>query len=381
MQKFIPFLLLLFVVKLASAQGQLQLFDRDGQHIVNGEQLFVWVEDLNQEAVSVEYFIRNNSNTDMTLKCVRTIHTEVAGSYNYFCALGVCWGPAVDEADAYLVEANTTLPEDNPFSGHYNAVGNAGTTEISYKFYNVDNPNDSISFTVKYSDTNVATNSLKLYDINDQEIMDGANLQVNVEDLIADETVSPEFFIRNDSDLAMDLYCQRTILENVEETSNYFCALGECLAPFSDITSRVFTLDANTTISEENPFSSHYTANGNPGVAKFHYRFFDANNIYDEFSLTVEFDGSVGLNDMVESAVVSAYPNPANDLVVFNIENQDFANSQLVIYDALGSIIVSINTGSNQQISWSASNLPNGVYFYRLEKDNLKGASSKLIIQ
>jgi hypothetical protein len=89
----------------------------------------------------------------------------------------------------------------------------------------------------------------------------------------------------------------------------------------------------------------------------------------------------VGLNDIVESAVVSAYPNPANDLVVFNIENQDFANSQLVIYDALGSIIVSINTGSNQQISWSASNLPNGVYFYRLEKDNLKGASSKLIIQ
>lgn len=380
MKKILLFIVIVFTVQFANAQGKLQLIDHNGQYITNGQKLFVFVEDITGTTVSNEYFIKNNSSEDINIKCVRNVISAVEGSMNTFCALGSCYPPDANESNEYLLTANTIIPDDYPFSADYYANGNPGTTEIVYKFYNVDNQTDTISFSVTFSDTDVIENSLQLFDAEGNEMTYGFDQEVSVEDLDL-ETVSPEYFIRNNSDKDLNLMCKRTVLENIEGSENYFCTLGTCLPPSGDLAGPAI-ITANTTSGADDPFSTHYTANGFSGKTKIHYRFFDQNNEFDEFSFTITFDGTTGINSVLTSqADLSATPNPATNYINLNIQGLDMAHANLMIYNAVGELVMVVPSidESSQTIDVSALNA--GIYLYRLEGDQKMSKTSKLLIQ
>lgn len=366
------FLLLILVTTLSlpflNAQGNIQLFDHNGNYVTNGQRLSVYVEDVNAfEVISEEYFIRNNSSEDMNIKCVRDVLYAVEGTNNSFCAMGLCYTPSVDETpSAYLLTANTTIASEFPFSAHYSPNGIAGTTEIAYKFYDVENPNDSISFSIQFSEVEVTQNSLQLFDSEGNQISYGTDIEVSVDDL-GSLTDSHEYFIRNNSDRELTLLCKRTVLENVEGNDNYFCALGACLPPDGDVAGPQ-VVDANTTVPEDDPFSSHYLANNNPGKTKLHYRFYDQNNEFNEFSFTVTFDGTTGLHQMPASETrIAMFPNPAQDFVNLNISELDIPNAYLMLYNTLGELVMSVPVNQNGMQKIDVSSLVKGVYLYRLE--------------
>lgn len=95
--------------------------------------------------------------------------------------------------------------------------------------------------------------------------------------------------------------------------------------------------------------------------------------------------------DFLESIVITAisenatnenrvkiYPNPFTSLTTFELPNS--ASSQLVISDALGRTVKTLNTNSDK-IQLSSEGLANGLYFYRVSSNGKQIDAGKLIIQ
>jgi hypothetical protein len=94
-----------------------------------------------------EWPVTNISNTSISLKCSRSVVSEIAGTSNYFC-WGVCFG----ETTNVSLIAQTILPSDtnHTFYAHYKPLGNPGETLITYCFFNTANPTDQACQTVSF---------------------------------------------------------------------------------------------------------------------------------------------------------------------------------------------------------------------------------------
>jgi len=87
-----------------------------------------------------------------------------------------------------------------------------------------------------------------------------------------------------------------------------------------------------------------------------------------------------GINDLRGiSDMISIYPNPTSDKLELKIGGNINAESNLVIYNMLGSIVKSEKITANKQII-ELSNLTNGVYILVVKSDKFTG-SQRLIIQ
>jgi hypothetical protein len=94
-----------------------------------------------------EWPVTNISSNTISLKCSRSVISEVAGTSNYFC-WGVCFG----ETTNVSVISQTILPSDtnHTFYAHYKPLGNPGETLINYCFFNTANPSDQACQTVSF---------------------------------------------------------------------------------------------------------------------------------------------------------------------------------------------------------------------------------------
>jgi hypothetical protein len=94
-----------------------------------------------------EWPVTNISNASISLKCSRSVVSEIAGTSNYFC-WGVCFG----ETTNVSLISQTILPSDtnHTFYAHYKPLGNAGETLITYCFFNTANPSDQACQTVSF---------------------------------------------------------------------------------------------------------------------------------------------------------------------------------------------------------------------------------------
>lgn len=367
----------------ATAESSLQLFDHEGGEITNGSNIDVIVDDLSiVEAVSPELFVKNNADVDIDLKCLRTVIQDVEGTMNYFCALGTCLAPHISETpNTYTVPANSQVAEEGVFSAHYMPLNIAGTAVFSYKFYDVNNTNDTISFTVTFIGEQQASGpSMQLFTADQTEIMNGHIFEVNIDDLNG-EIESPDLFVKNNSDSDINVLVRRDIISEVEGSLNYFCALGTCLSPEIDELTREYLLESGTTVGEEGVFYAHYSPMGNEGLTKIRYKFFNNDDATDTISFEVHFDAAQGLSDLDNQNKITVYPNPATHSVHFNLENVNVQNARLVLYNAVGKETLSKFVFNSKTISLDISELPRGVYLYRLEGDFEMSKTFKLVIQ
>lgn len=365
------------------SQASLQLFDHDGAEIINGSNIDVVVEDLSvAEAVSPELFVKNNADVDLNIKCVRTIIQDVDETMNYFCALGTCLAPQVDETpNPYTVPANSMLGEDGVFSSHYMPMNMPGTAIFSYQFYDVNNTNDTISFSVTFIGEEQASDpSMQLFTLDGTEIVNGHIFEVNIDD-VNGEIESSELLVKNNSDNDINIRVRRDIIEEVEGSVNYFCVFGTCLSPEIEESSRDFMLTSGTTVGEGDVFYGHYSPMGNAGTTKISYKYFNVEDANDTISFEIHFDAAQGINDLVANSKISAFPNPANSFVEFNMDNIDIEKANLILYNAVGKEIISIPVNNESLIHLNISDLPKGVYLYRLEGNSKMSKTSKLIIQ
>lgn len=87
--------------------------------------------------------------------------------------------------------------------------------------------------------------------------------------------------------------------------------------------------------------------------------------------------------------VYQNYPNPFNSKTIikfdipFNPKNE-ISNVTFIVYDILGQEIYKLNQkhrAGTYQVEWDASNFSSGIYFYRLNKDNIQITKKMVIIK
>ena len=108
------------------------------------------------------------------------------------------------------------------------------------------------------------------------------------------------------------------------------------------------------------------------------------NNIYsvDLSTWIVDMNTSIGnLVSGTSTNKVSAFPNPANDKVSFQISGSERSNSSIQLFDIAGNKIREARMSSvTGLLMIETADLPGGVYFYRLFQNNQAIQTQRLIV-
>lgn len=141
--------LLLFSMILLSAGtlfAQNILIYHHGTAVPNDGDIYVW-GDFNS-LIEVHLAVKNNTSSVMDIKVKKIEQSIIAGSMNYFCWTE-CYAPFI-----FLTPDSMRFPAGHTdsvsFTADYMALGNAGTSEVSYVFFNNNNPNDSTSVNIHF---------------------------------------------------------------------------------------------------------------------------------------------------------------------------------------------------------------------------------------
>ena len=98
--------------------------------------------------------------------------------------------------------------------------------------------------------------------------------------------------------------------------------------------------------------------------------------------IAIENNGSVTPD---EFGLSQNYPNPFNPVTVINYQLPIASNVKLSVYDALGKSVGVLVDGSMNagyhKVEWDASNLPSGVYFYRIEAGAFVSEKKMILIK
>ena len=97
---------------------------------------------------------------------------------------------------------------------------------------------------------------------------------------------------------------------------------------------------------------------------------------------TVAMDAFLGINatavtseqSIPENYSLNIFPNPFNPSTTIEYQIPKSANVKFIIYDVLGRevarLVEGFKTAGNYRVTWSANNIPSGIYFCRMESQN-----------
>ncbi len=368
------------------SENSLQMLTVEGDLVENGQTIEVLVDDLAAyETVSDEYFVRNNSSSDLNIRMRMVAVNLVEGADYSFCALGSCFPPGINETTQdFLVTAETTVAEGGVFTGHYHPQNNAGTSLIRYTFYNVDNLNDTISFNISFNGTPQFENSLQMLNTDGDLIENGQTIEVEVIDLAAFETVSEEYFVRNNSAYDLNIRMRMEAVSLTDSTEYSFCALGRCFTPGTNETPSDYPIAAGVTVGEDDAFTGHYHPHNFAGTSLIRYTFYNVDDLNDTISFMISFNGGsgAGIAAIDENAVINAYPNPTSSILFIQYDLKKMTNGHLNIYNTVGALVIQKELTSVSGImKLNVTDLPNGVYLYRFESYNIQSRTYKVIVE
>jgi hypothetical protein len=90
----------------------------------------------------------------------------------------------------------------------------------------------------------------------------------------------------------------------------------------------------------------------------------------------------VGLENYTEVGICAIFPNPSNGQFTFEFYLQQAAKVNLVVHNSLGQVVATLADGvlvsGPHQVFWNAGNLPEGIYYCRLQAGD-KTVSGKII--
>lgn len=158
MKKTILFLVLFLTIGLNIFSQNLTL-SKNSAAVLNGDTITVSGAATNVLQCLVD--VSNNSAAEISVKCRRQEISIVPGSTNSICWGGQCWPENISQTpDPTIIPANDTTSE---FSGDYSPHGFVGISVIKYKFFNMNNVTDTVSFFGKFIATAVGVNELVDY--------------------------------------------------------------------------------------------------------------------------------------------------------------------------------------------------------------------------
>lgn len=215
---------------------------------------------------------------------------------------------------------------------------------------------------------------------------DGQALEPNETVVILGEETASELVIEleveNVSAGDIETNLQRYETDIMAGHVNTMCWAGQCYPPFVGLPPNTVVIAGGTTTSLEDGFSGHVQPGGIVGTSTIAYTFFDVNNSNDSVQVIVKFAaGTTGIDDLnTQSLEVSTYPNPATDVLNFNIDTE---LNEVVTYELLnitGSVVRSEAAQSNSA-KFNVSDLAEGLYIYRVSTDKEVLKTGRVVIK
>jgi len=207
------------------------------------------------------------------------------------------------------------------------------------------------------------------------------NQEIFVEGSYSAFEIVAEILVTNNSADSMEVKVRK--IENflVDSTECVFC-WGLCFPPFVYESPYPITIHAGET---SDMFSGHYNPLEHAGQSTVSFVFFDMENPNDSVMVVIIFEGlytDVDENIASNFNISEPYPNPANNNVSFNYNNDGIRDAQLNIYSIVGSLVKEIKlTNNSGSLKINTSELKEGFYFYKLSSENREIESGKFIIK
>lgn len=153
------------VTVLYAVADVLDLFDEEG-NLVNNAAISVRTTDTSSAAyLDARVKVKNNTSAELFMYARRITNAAVSGTTNTFC-YGVCYPPFVDTSFVVVsIPGGTT---DSSFVADYTPAGQAGTTSLTYEFFDLTTLGSPVtaSVTIEFtlSGVGIPENTTMLFD-------------------------------------------------------------------------------------------------------------------------------------------------------------------------------------------------------------------------
>ncbi|MCF8368237.1 MAG: T9SS type A sorting domain-containing protein [Bacteroidales bacterium] len=216
---------------------------------------------------------------------------------------------------------------------------------------------------------------------------DGVSLEDGSEIMVATHPDSSSITLHgivvgNTSSNPINVKCIRESVDLVDGTLNFYC-WGLCYSPDVDTSLFHVQIDGLSTTSE---FEGDYIHNGQIGVSKVKYTFYDMADENVTASFYVNYNITTALSVAEKKSMFNVseiYPNPANtDVSIDYAIDENIKDAKFIIFSLLGSKVKEINVLENDgTIKLNTSDLIEGIYFYSFLINGESAMTQKLVIK
>jgi len=143
-------------------------------------------------------------------------------------------------------------------------------------------------------------------------------------------------------------------------------------APFTDLPFVPNSSQWRTESVDLNSYSGHDDV-----MVRFEAINGHGNNLYID---NITMDQNTGIGNISDATELSAYPNPANDVVAISLPSGLKSKGDLLMFNEVGEKILEMNNVSGPMFTFSCKDFPNGSYLIVLNQQSSAPTISRLIV-
>ena len=188
---------------------------------------------------------------------------------------------------------------------------------------------------------------------------------------------SASLTITNNSTNALDIHCEKVIIDTALGTQNYFCWGEECYGPSQYVSSSFNNLNPGE--SDNIDFGGYYNAFCSNAPATIRYCFYPVSNPGDRTCIDITYNGNLTSFSTLKSNSFSIYPNPSNDIINISLSKDEI--KEIIIFNVFGEKITQKNLIVESNLKVDLSDYSNGTYFIVAINNDLSKTVKKFILQ
>ena len=188
---------------------------------------------------------------------------------------------------------------------------------------------------------------------------------------------SASLTITNNSTNALDIHCEKVIIDTALGTQNYFCWGEECYGPSQYVSSSFNNLNPGE--SDNIDFGGYYNAFCSNAPATIRYCFYPVSNPGDRTCIDITYNGNLTSFSTLKSNSFSIYPNPSNDIINISLSKDEI--KEIIIFNVYGEKITQKNLIVESNLKVDLTDYSNGTYFIVAINNDLSKTVKKFILQ
>lgn len=222
------------------------------------------------------------------------------------------------------------------------------------------------------------TQTLSLSDTNGVAIENGSTIVMTGTPETAE--LVTHLWVKNNSAHSLSVKAKKVEISLLANTNVTFCWAGNCFPP------TVFESPNGAPIAAgaiDKEFSGHYAPSLQKGQTKVQWVFWDEADVANSVSVFVDYNTYPAGNEELSGArITKAYPNPASSNVNISYTLSAGSEGRIVVRNILGSEVRNeyVNAASGK-VTFSVSDLSEGIYFYSLILNGQSTSTGKLIVK